>query len=183
MSRLLTVAAITAASALLPAALTTAAHAQPPADHFDQSELAAVRAATVRFKDVDTAKAAGYAELADAQQITCIDNPAGAMGIHYVNIGLVLDPTLDPTQPEALVYEPEKNGRLRLVAVEYVVFEASLPTGTQPALLGQDLERLNGQDEAHPNRYGLPAFYELHAWVWKQNPSGMFADWNPKVSC
>ena len=83
--------------------------------------------------------------------------------------------------PEALVYEPQPNGRLRLVAAEYVVlqsaWEAAGNSGV-PTLFGRSFELIPS-----PNRYGLPAFYELHAWIWKHNPRGMFDDWNPLVSC
>lgn len=147
------------------------------------SDLAEVRAATAQFTDVATAEAAGYGLLEDAAGIACIDSPTGGMGIHYVNIDLVLDPTFDPAKPEVLVYEPDKHGNLRLVAVEYVVFESQWP-GPAPSLFGEDFDRMPGPDELEPqNRYGLPSFYELHAWVWKHNPSGMFEDWNPTVSC
>ena len=101
------------------------------------------------------------------------------MGVHFVNGALFSDSELDPEHPEILVYEP-KNGQLRLVAVEYVVDRRAWDdkNPTPPALLGQ-LFHYNGS----PNRYGLPAFYELHVWAWKQNPNGMFTDWNPRVSC
>lgn len=149
-----------------------------------QSDLGEVRAATARFTDVATAQAVGYGLLVDAADIACIDNPAGGMGIHYVNVDLVLDPTLDPAKPEVLVYEPDKHGNLKLAAVEYVVFESDWQENHPPSLFGEQFHRMPGASEAEPqNRYGLPAFYELHAWVWKNNPSGTFQDWNPKVSC
>jgi hypothetical protein len=155
-----------------------------PSGASTQSDLAAVRAATAQFANVVAAQAAGYGLLVDAAGIACIDNPAGGMGIHYVNVDLVLDPTLDPTKPEVLVYEPDKHGNLRLVAVEYVVFEADSHSDGPPTLFGQHFHRMPGADESEPqNRYGLPAFFELHVWLWKHNPSGMFEDWNPNVSC
>lgn len=148
-----------------------------------QSSIAEVRAATARFTDVATAQAAGYGLLRDAAGISCIDNAAGGMGIHYVNVDLVLDPALDPAMPEVLVYDPDKHGNLRLVAVEYVVFDSD-DRVAPPSLFGRELHRLPGAGEPLPqNRYGLPAFYELHVWAWKHNPSGMFEDWNPRVSC
>lgn len=148
------------------------------------SDLAAVRAATAQFADVTAAQAAGYGLLVDAAGIACIDSPAGGMGIHYVNIDLVLDPAFDPTMPEVLVYEPNKHGDLRLVAVEYVVFEADWQGDDPPTLFGEHFHRMPGAGESEPqNRYGLPAFFELHAWLWKHNPAGTFEDWNPRVSC
>jgi hypothetical protein len=148
-----------------------------------QSELAEVRAATAQYTDVASAQANGYGLLLDGAGIACIDHAAGGMGMHYVNLDLVLDPALDPAEPEVLVYEPDEHGDLRLVAVEYVVFEADWQ-GPAPSLFGEDFHRMPGAGEAEPqNRYGLPAFYQLHAWVWKHNHAGMFEDWNPRVSC
>ena len=81
--------------------------------------------------------------------------------------------------PEALLYEP-KDGKLQLVGVEYIVIAADWDAKhpTPPVLMGQ-LFNYSGA----PNRFGIPPFYELHVWAWKNNPAGMFADWNPRVSC
>jgi hypothetical protein len=102
------------------------------------------------------------------------------MGIHYVNGALVGDPAENAATPEALVYEPQPNGRLRLVAVEYVVLQSAWDAGhaSPPSLFGQQFTLTPAG-----NRYGLPPFYELHAWLWKHNPRGMFDDWNSNVSC
>ena len=145
-----------------------------------QADLAAVRAATARFHDIDAAIAAGYGQLQDAAGIACIDNVAGGMGIHYVKGSLVGDATVNATTPEALVYEPGPNGKLRLVAVEYVVFQGAwdAANAAPPSLFGQTFTLVRSG-----NRYGLPPFYELHAWLWNPNPSGMFNDWNPGVTC
>jgi hypothetical protein len=134
-----------------------------------------VRAATERFHNVAEAVAAGYAD-----PLVCVSGPEeGAMGVHFTNAELLGDGELDLERPEFLVYEP-KNGQLHLIAVEYLVFaeawDANNPT--PPALLGQ-LFHYYGS----PNRYGLPPYYELHVWAWKENPHGMFADWHPDVSC
>jgi hypothetical protein len=149
--------------------------------------LAATRAATAKFHDLSVAKAAGYnIRVVDVAGISCIENqPKGAMGVHYVNGDLLLDnppgspPAVDALRPEALVYEP-KDGKLKLVALEYLVFKEGWDAVNEsaPSLFGHDF----GVVES-PNRYGLPAFYELHVWLWKQNPSGMFYEWNPRVSC
>ena len=92
---------------------------------------------------------------------------------------MINDGVLDPERPELLVYEP-KDGQLHLVAVEYIVFaEAWDEThSAPPSLLGQLFHYYDS-----PNRFGLPAFYELHVWAWRQNPKGAFVDWNPRVSC
>jgi len=90
------------------------------------------------------------------------------------------DAAVNAATPEALVYEPQRNGRLRLVAAEYVVFQSAWDEAhsSPPVLFGREFELVEA-----PNRYGLPSFYELHAWIWKHNPAGMFDDWNPRVSC
>jgi hypothetical protein len=139
-------------------------------------QIAQVREATAPFRRVATAQAAGY-----AQFLGCIDEPGqGAMGIHFVNGNFVGDTVLNPLQPEALVYEPGEHGQLKLVALEYIVFQAAwdAQSSTPPSLFGQTFHLVGS-----PNRYGLPAFYELHVWAWKNNPSGTFYEWNPRVSC
>jgi len=135
--------------------------------------------ATARFHDLDKAMDAGYTiRLADAAGIECIAHSSeGAMGVHMVNGGL-LDGTIDAMKPEALVYEPRADGTLKLVAVEYVVFEADWKGAGKPALFGREFDYSDAT-----NRYGLPAFYALHAWIWKPNPSGLLYAWNPNVDC
>jgi hypothetical protein len=142
-----------------------------------KSNAAAVRQATVKYHDLNAALADGYIEF-----YKCTEQPGvGTMGQHYVKLSLVGDPAIDPLHPEVLVYAPKRNGGLKLVAVEYVTIAESwvktFGTAT-PRVLGQDmLFRASG------NRYGLPDFYERHAWIWHGNPRGMFDDWNPNISC
>ncbi len=157
-----------------------------------QSDLAGARNATARFHDLAAANAAGYSvEVADLQQLTCIADPggAGAMGIHYLNPGLVpelFDPTapaaVDASTPELLVYAPDRDGGpKRLVALEYLTIKASWDAqhnGVPPSLFGQPFN-----ETPAGNRFGLPAYYSLHAWIWDPNPTDMFAPWNPRVSC
>ena len=144
--------------------------------------LAEARASTARFHQLAEAEAAGYglppAGVPLHECIASFDD-TGAMGFHYIN-GALLDTTLDPTQPEALVYAPTADGRVRLVAVEYVVFQDAWDAehARPPELFGRRFELVEAG-----NRYGLPAFYELHAWLWRFNPSGFFNDWNPRVHC
>jgi hypothetical protein len=136
-----------------------------------------VRAATAAYH----AGHPGYALLRDAAGTACIDKPGeGGMGIHYVNAALVGDGEVHAATPEALVYEPGRHGRERLVAVEYVVFQSDWDAAhpAPPQLFGRQFELVRAG-----NRYGLPPFYELHAWLWKHNPSGVFADYNPRVHC
>jgi hypothetical protein len=90
----------------------------------------------------------------------------------------LLDGTLDPEHPEALVYEPEGNGKMRLVALEYVIFASAWPSSSPPSLFGHDFDFISA-----PNRFGLPAFWALHAWIFKPNTSGLFFAWNPQVAC
>lgn len=139
--------------------------------------LAAVRQATVQFHDVGEAGPAGYAPF-----YICTDNEGldAAMGQHYADVSRVVDPTIDALDPEVLVYEPKPGGGLRLVAVEYVVFKADWDAlhPNPPQLFGRTFSSIPAG-----NRYGLPDFYELHAWIWKGNPRGTFDDWNPTVSC
>jgi hypothetical protein len=152
----------------------------PPAARPVAPQVQQVRHHTAPYRHLARAKAAGYALLRDAAGIACIDDPAGGMGVHFVNGDLVGDGKVRANRPEALVYEPTGHGK-RLVAVEYVVFRkdwrAAHPTG-RPELFGRRFE-LQGRD----NRYGLPPFYELHLWAWKHNPAGLFDDWNPRVHC
>jgi hypothetical protein len=137
------------------------------------------RPATARFHDLDKAKAAGYTvRVADLSGATCIAQPGeGAMGVHMLNPPL-LDGAIDPERPELLVYEPAANGKLKLVALEYLVFQSAWAGSTPPSLFGRQFDFTDT-----PNRYGLPPFYSLHAWIWKPNPSGILTPWNPRVRC
>jgi len=135
----------------------------------------AVRAATERFRTLDAAQASGYGLLHG-----CVSGQQeGAMGLHYANPNLVGDGELDPASPEALLYE-YTNGQYQLTAVEYVVIadQWNAQHDAPPVLMGQLFNLVTA-----PNRYGLPAFYELHVWAWKVNQRGTFADFNPDVSC
>ena len=141
-----------------------------------QTLVDVVREAAAPFVDPEAAIAAGY-----VPKPFCVSGPnQGAMGVHFVKPALVPDGKLDPQTPEALVYE-SKDGGLRLVAAEFIVFKADWEAqGNKqpPALFGQLLNFV-----AAPNRFGNPDFYELHVWAWKNNPFGTFVDWNPHVSC
>jgi len=134
-----------------------------------------VRNATQKFIDVNVATAAGYAPF-----LGCVTGPDhGAMGVHYVN-GALLNGVLDVSQPQALIYEPS-NGAMRLVGVEYIVFaDAWLANNnnTPPVLDGQVFQFVGS-----PNRFNIPAFFELHVWAWRDNPQGAYVDWNNHVSC
>jgi hypothetical protein len=135
----------------------------------------AVRNATAQFTNASTASAAGYQPL-----FGCVSGPdQGAMGVHYINLALYSDGKIDETQPEALIYEPS-NGALVLVGAEYIVDAATwLSQNTSPPMLeGQAFQLVTS-----PNRFGLPAFFELHVWAWRDSPNGAFVDWNTGVTC
>jgi len=153
----------------------TAAQAVAPAHLGASSSLVeTVRHATQAFQSVQAAEAAGYGLFHG-----CVSGPQeGAMGVHYVN-GALVDGEVDASRPEALIYE-FKNGVARLVGVEFVVPAAAWDaTHDGPPVLEGQTFQFNGA----PNRYRLPAFYELHVWAWRDNPSGTFVDWNTRVSC
>jgi hypothetical protein len=133
-------------------------------------DLAALRRVTATFHDFKTAAAAGWS----AQITPCMTDPdgAGGMGFHYGNPALI-DGSARVEEPELLLYEPEGNGRLRLVAVEYIIpYTAHSRSATPPELFGKQFK----QNDTFQ-------LWGLHAWVWKHNSSGMFADWNPRVTC
>jgi hypothetical protein len=136
-----------------------------------------VRESTERFKDVAVAQREGY-----ALQFGCVSGPdSGAMGLHFVNGALVGSGVLDATRPQIVIYEPTANGALKLIGADYLVladmWNAQHPQGP-PQLMGQLFHLFES-----PNRFGLPAFYTLHVWAWKDNPNGAFVNWHPDVSC
>lgn len=140
-------------------------------------QLAAVRAATARFHRVEVALEEGY-----VSTVQCAALPGvGAMGVHFVKPSLMGDAGFDPLQPEVLVYEPQKNGKFELVAVEYLIFRAPWEgAGRTGRPMFGDVPFV---ESFGPEAHGLPDHYELHVWLWRNNPMGMFAQWNPKVSC
>jgi hypothetical protein len=158
-------------------------------------DLAAVRRATAQFHDISAAYAAGYT----TENEPCVASPDGVMGVHAPNLSLIGDPALDPTRPELLLYVPKPNGKYTLVGVEYfqvvlvrnrltnevgpwfspdpwpAQYEVLTPT---PKLFGQTFQ---GPMPGHTPT--MPWHWDLHAWIWAHNPSGMFAEWNPSLSC
>ncbi|PKV75248.1 hypothetical protein [Pontibacter ramchanderi] len=136
--------------------------------------LADIRSATARYHRIEEATAAGYVPFSP-----CVSHPVlGGMGYHYVN-PLLIDGNLDPRHPEALLYEPQKNGRMQLVGVEFIVRADQWSQNTPPMLGGQELDAYINSP-ANPLPFDN---YQLHAWVWKHNPSGMHFPFNPTVSC
>jgi hypothetical protein len=141
------------------------------ADNQDNKDVATLRAATAGFHRFDVAKNAGYTFLF-MNMCMVDDSPekAGGMGYHYVNPKL-LDDKVDVANPEAVLYEPGPNGQLNLVAVEYVIPKAAWTSKDPPELFGKKFKL---------NKFDL---WALHVWAWENNPSGLYADWNPRVSC
>jgi hypothetical protein len=155
----------------------TAGHESHASQEWKNSPLVAkVRKATARYRNINTALAEQW-----IVGTPCVTGPqTGAMGIHLLKPERLNDGVLDAEQPEALIYEPLANGAYRLVGVEFIVPAPSWPKepAPRPALDGHLLNFVG-----HPNRYGLPAFYEIHVWAWEKNPDGNFVDWNRQVSC
>jgi hypothetical protein len=147
-----------------------------------QSVASAVHA-TDKFHSLGEATEAGYAlPPAGVPLHECIAslNNTGGMGYHYIN-GKLLDDVIDARRPEVLVFAPDRHGKRRLAALEYVVFQDAwnkAHPNTTPTLFGEPFHATGS-----PNRYNIPAFYALHVWLWRDNPSGLFADFNPTVSC
>lgn len=135
-----------------------------------RNDLATLRRVTAPFHSFNTATAAGW-----STQITpCMTDPGGAggMGFHYGNTSLI-DGSVHVDRPQLLLYEPQRNGRLRLVAVEYIIpYTLHSRSDVPPVLFGQQFK----QNDTFQ-------LWGLHVWVWKANPSGLFANWNPRVSC
>jgi len=130
-------------------------------------DVAKVREATARFKAADLAEKAGY-----KAGTNCVEHqPAGAMGYHFQNNAL-LDTTLDVEHPEVLVYERKPDGTFKLNGVEFLVPIAAWKATEAPRIMGQPLKRADS----------LGIWY-LHVWTWEPSPSGLFADWNPRVKC
>ena len=155
----------------------------------DSSKLVEiVRNATQQYQNV--ANATGFTPV-----LGCVSgSDHGAMGVHYVNLSMLNGETLigngqqlDPTKPQALIYEPQSNGEMKLVGAEFVILASALPPGPAPEVEGHLMLYIDGpsasRPKATPNRYGLPALFELHVWAWKDNPQGSFVDWNNHVTC
>ena len=136
----------------------------------------AVRESTERFKNAADAEGEGYKLM-----FGCVSGPdTGAMGLHYVNFPLVKDIALDPAKPEIVIYEPLPNGGKKLIGADFLVFAEDWHAkhAETPQVMGQLMHLIES-----PNRYGLPAFYTLHVWAWKESPAGPFVNWHPTVSC
>ena len=168
-----------------------------------EPDLAAVRSATERFRDVKVALAEGYMPAPGnmCEAATMMGRPAelGAMGVHYFRpdlLGIIAPPNprvegtgthTDFSKPAILIYEPQADGSMELVAVENLVFiRAWEAAGNKaaPSFHGKSFDRMEDDpatpaDEAHM----FEPHYDLHLWLYRDNPNGMFAQFNPNVSC
>lgn len=131
---------------------------------------AELRRATAQFHSIETAEASGWNTIFPPECLTHSDS--GGMGYHRLN-GALVDDVVTAGAPELLVYGPRKNGELHLVAVEYIIPFSIRPRDAAPPVLF-------GREFAHNETYDV---WALHAWVWKDNPNGTFANFDPKVSC
>jgi len=130
----------------------------------------AVRKSLARFKDINVARAEGYIPTSACESLP----GQGVMGIHYLNPRLAQDLVSDAFQPEALLYVPNDEGGFTLLGPEY--FQASV---------GQPAPVVNGQTFDGPmpgHSPQMPVHFDLHVWLFKYNPSGLFAPWNPSPS-
>jgi hypothetical protein len=185
--RLLSRAAIaTLAATACATILAAASQAHPPGhgsgDHHGAPAetddlLYQARRATRAFRDLEAAKAAGYEQASD-----CEDDPKyGAMGIHYANPKLVADGKLDIERPEILVYQPTLSGKLRLGAIEYFQADADQDLATDEDRPWMFDVPFDGPMLGHNAE--MPIHYDLHVWLYRHNPAGVFAMWNPAVEC
>lgn len=156
------------------------------------AQLAAVRKATEKYRDANVAIAEGYID-----EKVCVAMPgAGAMGVHFIHPSLMgmqmvdgrihgTDTEIDPTRPEILVYEPRKDGTLELVAVEWYTSQEAWGSRPHPTIFGVPFNTM-ADDPTTPDvdeGHGFTPHYDLHLWLYRDNPNGSFAQWNPKVSC
>jgi hypothetical protein len=162
-------AAIAAVAAVVPALAGDGA--LPP-------DVQDVRGAVAKYHSFAQAEADGYS----VENEPCVASPAGTMGIHAINRALVDDPAIDPREPEILLYVPKSNGKLELVGVEYLRIAADqappFDESDKPSLFGRAFD---GIMPGHAPWMGW--HYDQHVWVAERNPSGLFALFNPALSC
>jgi hypothetical protein len=188
MIRRTSLAVVTTVVLLLSGATAAQTHAapmrtalRPSATAHTGGGIGALRHAANRFHNLQRAENAGYGFFTDSKGIACIAMTGmGGMGVHFVKSALVGDPTEQVRHPEALVYRINSKGALQLAAAEYVVIASAWDAthAKRPQLFGHRFMLTPAG-----NRYGLPAFYSLHAWAWYHNPAGQFAMFNPRVTC
>jgi hypothetical protein len=148
-------------------------------------ELVSARAALEKYQNPLVAVRDGY-----FSTVACIDfpkggkdgpveYPPGAMGVHFLNTANI-GPQLDPAKPQVLIYEPVAGGKLKLVAAEWLM-PVAVAGGKAPSVLGRTLEGpMNGHEPIMPAEL---THYDLHVWLWKENPKGVFTSTNAAVKC
>lgn len=163
-----------AAGLVLASAGALSAHEKAADLRLSPKDAEASRLAAEHYYRIEDALSAGYEPLFDCTE----HGEAGAMGQHYINKAYAMDSVLDVNQPDVLMYEPQQDGTMHLVALEYVVFQSKWTDKAAPVFLGHEMQLKHkvGVHEVDP-------FYELHVWHWRDNPSGMTADYNPSVTC
>ena len=141
----------------------------------DQQALAALRQTVAPFRDLHAAQQAGYQTVVTdpTNGKSCLSDPTmGAMGVHYLNTDNV-DDAVVPTKPEVTIYEPQQDGSFKFVGVEFIIpYSIRGENETPPVLFGQQFQ--------HNPTFQL---WMLHVWVGRDNPAGLFATWNPDVTC
>jgi hypothetical protein len=140
---------------------------------YGSNDLTEVRAATKHLQSPENALKAGWELVPGLDH--CFENPGvGAMGYHYINTKM-LDAKLNRALPEAMVFATGPDGKLDFVAVEYIV-----PIQAWEDAKLEGVPQLHGHEFHRNDNLGV---YVLHAWIGKDNPAGLFEDWNPLVSC
>jgi hypothetical protein len=129
--------------------------------------IAILRRATARYQNLNVALADGFVLLHPCE----VRPGEGAVGAVYVNLAR-LDGRFDLERPEALIYEESATKRAKLVGAEFAIPYAAWPKDKPPVFLGQSFQ---SEDE-----FGV---FALHAWIWRANPNGMFAEAHPGIAC
>lgn len=132
--------------------------------------MASIRQAIDPYRDAEAATADGYVPVSG-----CEESEAGGMGYHYLNVEVASSGVIDPAKPTILLYGPDAAGGLRLLGAEWWQPDMGQP---RPFLGG---EPFNGPMPGHDEH--MPTHYDLHVWTHVANPAGVFAPWNPRVSC
>ncbi|MCT9006557.1 hypothetical protein [Streptomyces rhizosphaerihabitans] len=167
---------MTAAAASLALSAVPAPASDGPADPKEIRDLTTAYVASVKYLDEKAALADGYVPH------QCSTDPAGhgSMGYHYFNESRY--GSLDPAKPAALLFEDGKDGKRKLAGVEWIVLDSDQnmkTTKDRPSMFGG--QKFEGPMPGHYP--GMPIHYDLHVWLWKHNPSGLFNRWNPRVKC
>jgi hypothetical protein len=189
--------------AILSAGAGPLAGGEPPTPGPNEPSLAEVRRATERYRDVNVALAEGYIrdpmDLCDTATMMGLPASLGAMGIHYFRpdlLGITAPPSprvsgtgthTDFRRPSILIYEPDASGKLQLVAVENLVFAAAWRAAGHtepPTFHGVPYDSMvDDPSTAHDEAHMFEPHFDRHVWIYRENPNGVFAQFNPAVTC